>query len=226
MIPLQLILRNCPRSLEGSLGSLSVRCKPLLGRFKGTVTLSLHTSARCSFKEDHETTSLALFENVKQVRHSPTPALLLGFSGLIPFVAAPLYMMNCGTFMPDVAQAQLYYGASILSFLGGVRWGLTLPDGATQPPNWPNLLYGVSPSLIAWLGLLAPQPVGVLAVIGGLGVAGYMDIAMWGYPGWYKGMRFCLTFVAVLSLWTSFMLQYVVGAAKNEVNEGICSNII
>ena len=153
---------------------------------------------------------------ILQVRHSPTPALALGFSGLIPFVAAPVYMINCGVFMPDVAQAQLCYGASILSFLGGVRWGLTLPLGTTQPPNWSNLLYGVTPSLIAWLGLLASQPIGFLTVIGGLGVAGYMDIAMWGYPAWFKGMRFVLTFVAVLSLWTSFMLHYVIDEAKSK----------
>ena len=69
---------------------------------------------------------------VFQVRHSPTPALVLGISGLIPFVAAPLYMHYSGAFLPEIATAQLAYGASILSFLGGVRWGLTLPLGSTQ----------------------------------------------------------------------------------------------
>lgn len=220
MTPLQLLLRSCPTRLEVGFSGFPLRYKRISSLFKGTVIQSIHTSSRCNFKEDHKTTSLALLENVKQVRHSPTPALILGFSGLIPFVAAPLYMMNCGVYMPDIAQAQLYYGASILSFLGGVRWGLTLPVGTTQPPNWSNLVYGVSPSLIAWLGLLAPQPVGLLTVIGGLGIAGYMDIAMWGYPGWFKGMRFCLTFVAVLSLWTSFMLQFVASDDKGEAVDG------
>lgn len=184
--------------------------------FRGAITHLVHTSARYDFKEDYKTTSLALFEKVKQVRQSPTPALVLGMSGLIPFVAAPVYMINSGVFLPDVAQAQLYYGASILSFLGGVRWGLTLPMGTTQPPNWSNLIYGITPSLIAWLGLLVSQPLGFLTVIGGLGFTGYMDLAMWGYPGWYKGMRFCLTFIAILSLWTCFMLKLVVSEAKDD----------
>lgn len=153
-----------------------------------------------------------------QVRHSPTPALALGFSGLVPFVAAPVYMATTGIFDPDVAQAQLCYGATILSFLGGIRWGLTLPDGSSQPPNWHNLGYSVTPPLIAWLGLLAPQSVGVVTVIAGLGLAGYMDLAMWGYPTWFKGMRFCLTFVAVLSLWTSLVFKFALkeAAISNE----------
>ncbi|KAG0717440.1 Transmembrane protein 69 [Chionoecetes opilio] len=135
----------------------------------------LHTSPTPGFREDKTTTSLALLDAVKQVRHSPTPALALGISGLVPFVAVPAYMITAGIYEAELAQAQLFYGASILSFLGGVRWGLTLPEGSTQPPDWHNLGYSVAPSLVAWLGLLAPHTVGVLTVIGawGSGVHGY-----------------------------------------------------
>lgn len=151
-----------------------------------------------------------------QVRHSPKPALVLGFSGLVPFVAVPAYMMSTGIYAAELAQAQLFYGASILSFLGGVRWGLTLSEGSSQLPDWHNLGYSVTPSLVAWLGLLAPHSFGVLTVIGGLGIAGYMDIAMWGYPGWFKGMRFCLTFIAVLSLWTSLIFKMTLTTQVDE----------
>lgn len=185
-------------------------------------TRKLHTSHTDKFREDKKTTSLALLDAVKQVRHSPTPALALGFSGLVPFVAVPAYMMTTGIYEADVAQAQLFYGASILSFLGGVRWGLTLPEGSSQPPDWHNLGYSVAPSLVAWLGLLAPHSVGVLTVIGGLGLAGYMDMAMWGYPGWFKGMRFCLTFVAVLSLWTTLVFKMTLSSVKDGTeNKGV-----
>lgn len=136
-------------------------------------------------------------------------ALVLGFAGLIPFVAAPTYIISTGLYLPSVAYAQLAYGASILSFIGGVRWGLTLPQGSTQSPDWHNLGYSVMPSLIAWATLLASPTVGFLSVMGGLALTGYMDIAMWGYPNWFKGLRFCLTFVAILSLWTTFMCRFV-----------------
>ncbi|XP_071547297.1 transmembrane protein 69-like isoform X2 [Panulirus ornatus] len=178
------------------------------------VAQHFHTSQCYKFKEDKKTTAIAILDNVKQVRHSPTPALALGFSGLIPFVAAPVYMVTSGVFEPDVAQAQLFYGASILSFLGGVRWGLTLPESSSQPPDWHNLGYSVTPSLIAWIGLIAPHSVGMLTVIAGLGLTGYMDLAMWGYPTWFKGMRFCLTFIAILSLWTSFVFKFILNDSK------------
>lgn len=193
---------------------LSKVCTKIPGRIEKNVEpvcsrYLLHTSAIHCFKEDNKTTALALVDNVKNVRHSPTPALMLGFSGLIPFVAAPLYMHYSGIFLPEVATAQLAYGASILSFLGGVRWGLTLPLGSTQSPNWSNLSYSVLPSLIAWVGLISSQNIGFLTIIGGLAFAGYMDMAMWGYPAWFKGLRFCLTLVAILSLWTSLICKYV-----------------
>ena len=137
----------------------------------------------------------------------------------------PAYMMTTGIYEAELAQAQLFYGASILSFLGGVRWGLTLSEGTTQPPDWHNLGYSVTPSLVAWLGLLAPHSVGVLTVMGGLGLAGYMDMAMWGYPGWFKGMRFCLTFVAVLSLWTTLVYKMTLSVTKdNTEDKGIVNS--
>ncbi|XP_042242584.1 transmembrane protein 69-like isoform X2 [Homarus americanus] len=217
MLPLYRLGRCRPSlySLKANLfESASSRIIPISAT--GGAAQLFHTSPSYKFKENKTTTDLAILDNVKQVRHSPTPALALGFSGLIPFVAAPVYMITTGVFEPDIAQAQLFYGASILSFLGGVRWGLTLPEVSSQPPDWHNLGYSVTPSLIAWLGLLAPHSVGVLTVITGLGFTGYMDLAMWGYPNWFKGMRFCLTFVAVLSLWTSFIIKYILDEAQTD----------
>ena len=118
--------------------------------------------------------------------------------------------------MPEIADYHLKYGAVILSFIGGIRWGLTLPTGSSQGPSWYNLVYSVTPSLIAWAGLMGPINVGTLTVIGGLGFAGYMDLSMWGYPTWFKGLRFCLTFVAVLSLWTSLMCKMLLDEKNND----------
>ena len=80
----------------------------------------------------------SIFSAIIGLRHSPAPALGLGLAGLIPFVAAPAYMVliifcndrqvksffpqyNAGVFLPSIATAQLTYGATILSFLGGVQ---------------------------------------------------------------------------------------------------------
>ena len=60
---------------------------------------------------------------LKEVRESPVPALTLGLAGLLPFVSVPIYLALTGVFSPSLEFAQAAYGASILSFLGGVRWG-------------------------------------------------------------------------------------------------------
>lgn len=158
-----------------------------------------------SFHEDKKTTALTVLGSLKEIKASPVPALVLGFSGLIPFVAAPTYLVMNQLFLPDVAFAQMVYGATILSFLGGVRWGLTIPDDSILQPNWFNLTYSVTPSLVAWAGILMPSPFSSLTLMLGLAGACYMDMVSYGYPPWFKGLRFTLTFVAILSLWTTLM---------------------
>ncbi|KAG0630444.1 hypothetical protein M758_1G178300 [Ceratodon purpureus] len=64
----------------------------------------------------------------------PFPALVLGVAGLIPFVAlAPPFaqMIPLPDFMAvGHANAQAAYGASIVSFLGAIHWGLAMADYA------------------------------------------------------------------------------------------------
>jgi hypothetical protein len=165
--------------------------------------------------EDRDTKALTMWSNLKAVRKSPFPALTLGMSGLLPFISVPAYMMVNQIFMPDMAFAQMAYGAVVLSFIGGVRWGFTLPEENPIQPNWINLGYSVMPSLVAWGGLLLPYPWSLFIMMGGLTVAGYFDMAMFGYPPWFKGLRFLLSFVAVLSLWTTFMCGFLLKEKKS-----------
>ena len=55
--------------------------------------------------------------------------------------------------------ALMAYGAVVLSFLGGVHWGFALAPGTVEQSGrterW-RLLFGVMPSLIGWVALLAP----------------------------------------------------------------------
>lgn len=138
------------------------------------------------------------------------PALVLGLSGLVPFIAAPAYMILSDAFLQTVALYQVAYGATILSFLGGVRWGLTLTEESGVRPNWFNLGYSVTPSLIAWVGLMIPNIIlSNLILMTGLTGAAYFDTVMWGYPPWFKALRFILSFVAVLSLWSTLMCKLI-----------------
>jgi hypothetical protein len=87
----------------------------------------------------------------------------LGYGGLVPFVGLTLALW----FLPVPQQAMaatvlLAYSASILSFIGAIHWGLAMRD--TSGPRTAMLLWGVVPSLMAWIALLLPTGWGLLLV--------------------------------------------------------------
>ena len=155
---------------------------------------------------------LNILHSLRQLPSSPAPALGLGLAGLIPFVSAPLYMYNSGHFLPDVATAHLLYGASILSFLGGVRWGLLVSSGSD---DWAGYTWSVTPSLLAWTSLLLPNiTAGYVLCTGGLVAAGVLDLQHPSYPPWFKGLRLVLTLVASLSLLSAAVFTQTLASKK------------
>ncbi|XP_069020777.1 transmembrane protein 69-like isoform X2 [Embiotoca jacksoni] len=148
--------------------------------------------------------------SLRALAKAPKPALYLGFSGLLPFLSAPLLMAATQSFYPEVAYAQMVYGASIVSFLGGARWGFALPAGSPAQPDWMNLGNSVVPSLLAWLALLCRDNIaeGALVVLMGLGLSLHYDLTLLpGYPAWFKAMRTVLTLVATFSLVATLALK-------------------
>lgn len=87
-------------------------------------------------------------------RSAPPPmAWALGLAGLIPFVAGAAWLLLARG-EPMAPRALAAYGAVIVSFLGGIHWGLVMarPGAAAAA----QLVWGVVPSLIAWPALLLP----------------------------------------------------------------------
>ncbi|MBX3638548.1 MAG: DUF3429 domain-containing protein [Rubrivivax sp.] len=91
----------------------------------------------------------------------------LGLAGLLPFVAgaAGVWLVDAAL-RPWVAQALVAYGALIVSFLGGIHWGLAARAGTAPPPVL--LAWGVLPSLIAWPALLLPAPAALVLLAAAL----------------------------------------------------------
>ena len=181
---------------------------------------------RCSTNTEdgnRKITALAVFKDLKYLGSAPTASLVVGLGGLIPFISAPAFMLVAGYYSPFVAYGQVAYGASILSFLGGIRWGLTLPEEGGVRPSWFNIGYSVTPSLIAWVGLLFPVPLALCVMMTGLGGSLYMDLTLYGYPAWFRALRFLLTLFAILSLWTTLVLRFTLytkeDKEKRKVNE-------
>ncbi|XP_041696065.1 transmembrane protein 69 isoform X2 [Coregonus clupeaformis] len=150
--------------------------------------------------------------DMRDLGKSPKPALYLGLSGLIPFISAPFVMAVTETYLPEVAFAQVAYGASILSFLGGARWGFAIPETSPAKPDWINLANSVVPSLFAWLAMLFSDTItpAAMMVIMGLGISLHYDLSLLPtYPSWFKALRTILSVVAFLSLVATLVLKGV-----------------
>ena len=124
----------------------------------------------------------------------------LGYAGLIPFVLlAPLLWLVDAELLPFAAIALGGYAASIVSFLGGVHWGIGFMKGEASPRF--HFIWGVVPSLIAWLALMMPA-YAALPLLGLVVVACYaVDSKTYPVAGlarWLP-MRLQLTVVATAS---------------------------
>uniref|UniRef100_A0A3P8ZEY1 Uncharacterized protein n=2 Tax=Esox lucius TaxID=8010 RepID=A0A3P8ZEY1_ESOLU len=143
---------------------------------------------------------------MKALANVSKSALYLGFSGLLPFLGTPLLMSVTQSYLPEVAYAQMVYGASILSFLGG----FALPEGSPAHTDWMNLSNSVVPSLLAWMALLCRDNIaeGALIVNRGVVLALHYDITLLpGYPSWFKAIRTILTLVVTFSLVATLTLK-------------------
>ena len=132
----------------------------------------------------------------------PLPARLLGLAGLLPFWGCTvLAAYGQGAWAEAGLRGQIAYGAVILTFLGGVHWGVALRQDVT--PGWARLGWSVTPSLIGWVALLLP-PVPALALLAaGLVVALAVDLRTLAgtvVPGWYGTLRRILSAGALASL--------------------------
>ncbi|HEX6015013.1 MAG TPA: DUF3429 domain-containing protein [Geminicoccaceae bacterium] len=130
----------------------------------------------------------------------PAPAAVLGLAGVVPFAAGALGSFWPGALGAFATAALLAYGAVILSFLGGIHWGLAIGQGG---PSYRRLGVGVAPSLVGWVALL-------LGGAGGLLLLAAVFVAVFGLdvqltrrgmaPAWFPRLRIVLTAAVVLCL--------------------------
>ncbi|GEK74296.1 MULTISPECIES: DUF3429 domain-containing protein [Halomonas] len=122
----------------------------------------------------------------------------LGVAGLGPFLAT----LAAAFLAPPPGQALaieafLAYGSVILSFLGGVHWGLALVGAGGSEPAGRRLVVGVLPSLIAWPALLLDPPATAAMLL-----TGFVALRLYeagpgaaGLPSDYRRLRTRLTAV-------------------------------
>jgi hypothetical protein len=87
-------------------------------------------------------------------------AYRLGYAGLMPFVLGALLVWFVRVDAhPHVVLALSAYAAVIVSFLGGIHWGIAFREAAPPPALF---AWGVVPSLVAWVAVLMPPSAGLV----------------------------------------------------------------
>ena len=135
----------------------------------------------------------------------PFCAAWLGGLGVLPFaLCALLAMRSDGALNAVGLKALLGYGAVILSFLGGIHWGLAIgPASLGKTPSFGHLLVSVLPVLIAWPALLLPPAIGFILLAGAFITMFFVDVhaSRKGLaPSWYPRLRLPLSCAAATSL--------------------------
>lgn len=134
----------------------------------------------------------------------PAPAKWLGYLGVIPFVAIAAGGMVYPQIVTDhAAFALAAYGSIILSFLGGIHWGLAISGPAPNGPLGRRLILSVVPALTGWVSLLLAASSALLMLAGAFLLMLIFDILTAGRgetPDWYPKLRWPLTLAAVVSL--------------------------
>ena len=126
-------------------------------------------------------------------------ARLLGHLGLVPFVlgAALVWVVNAEAH-PYATLALSAFAAVVVSFLGGIHWGLGFRLSA---PPASLFVWGIVPSLVAWIAVMMPASAGLVVHGVMLLVCYAVDRRIYptqGLSHWLT-LRFRLSAVAALS---------------------------
>ena len=150
---------------------------------------------------------------MQRLSEAPPLVLILGFGGLLPFLAGAIGVMAGGQAALQAATALPVYAAVILSFLAGGRWASELGIRSDKPRSGVMVL-SILLSLAGWVAVVIQVwnrpglPLDLELTGWGLLIAGFVIQFLWDrtairgatFPGWYMPLRFILTAVVVLCL--------------------------
>jgi hypothetical protein len=134
----------------------------------------------------------------------PGLALALGLAGLLPFATSALSQWLIVPGVPPGLgfQAGVVYGAVILAFLGGIRWGTALgPYGPRRQAM--EFSTSVLAAVAGFAAVFMPAILGLSLLVAGFLMQGLWDVLSveaGRLPPWFGKLRMILTAGAVISL--------------------------
>ena len=140
-----------------------------------------------------------------------SPSLIaktIGYAGLIPFIClSALSVLLNGTQQSTNLFSLLAYGATIISFLGAIHWGLAMRE---EQPDPIAIMWGVIPSLMAWGSLIVDTHWGLEIQFITLWICFFVDFKRYpqfGVSQWLS-MRLQLTVIAGICLAVPFVKKF------------------
>ncbi len=135
----------------------------------------------------------------------------LGMLGLGPFVAlAAGAALAPGIWQSLASLALLAYGATIVSFLGGIYWGVAIaPHTHSLHERGIFLMISVAPQLLGWLALIVPPPWGHWVIAAALLALLALDqaaVQSGVAPPWFGRLRRPLSIAAAIAMITGALV--------------------
>lgn len=145
---------------------------------------------------------------------APLAATVIGWAGVIPFIAGaigPMVISDLGM-AAFIAFATSVYGALVLSFLGGIRWGMAMGPlyGSERTPGF---VISAIPPAAAWAALILGGFEGQAVLIAAFVLQAWLDVKAVGEgraPLWFAPLRVRLTAAAVVALLVTAIVEMAV----------------
>ncbi|MEX0730644.1 MAG: DUF3429 domain-containing protein [Aquisalimonadaceae bacterium] len=121
-------------------------------------------------------------------------------------LASALFLLGCaggawllgdGLLATWLLRAVMVYAALLLSFHGGLHWGLTLKDSRADSRTF---LIGVAPSVLALAAMLMPMRPALMLLAVGYVAQLIVDLVRLKLPGWFRTLWAAMTVAVVMAL--------------------------
>lgn len=132
-------------------------------------------------------------------------AWLLSLAGVMPFAGLAIVLVFAPREYPQFGLAGialLIYGAIILSFLGGIRWGIALTRAEGRSATQVFVLSVIAP-LTGWVAVFVDQPGGFILLAIAFLAHGIWDYGAWCtdvMQEWFVKLRMMVSGIVIASL--------------------------
>ena len=153
------------------------------------------------------------------VERTATMLALLGFVPFAIFTSLLLadpglisqYAEGGAAAVGTLIDALKLYAAIVLSFVGGIRWGLAIANGDGGRKESEALVLAAGPSLIGWFSFFMGEPWSFAVLAVAFAATGWWDsraAGTKGMPDWFGRLRALLTVLSMGTMIAAFGATY------------------